>query len=69
MFTACTHPDVKKQILSHFSKLDSILRVIVATIAFGMGLDCPNVRRIIYWGLLEDIELDLQETVVMDLVL
>ena len=27
-----------------------------------MGLDCPNVRRIIHWGPPEDIETFIQET-------
>ena len=62
MFTSCTHPDVKKQILEQFCKTHSRLRVVVATIAFGMGLDCPDVRRVMHWGPSEDIELYLQET-------
>ena len=62
MFTACTHPDVKRQILEMFCDTHSRLRVIVAMIAFGMGLDCPDVRKVIHWGASEDIELYLQET-------
>ena len=34
----------------------------VATIAFGTGLDCPNIRRVIHWGPSSDIVQYLQET-------
>ena len=50
MFTACTHPIVKDSILHSMQKREGTLRIIIATIAFGMGLDCPNIRRIIHWG-------------------
>ena len=62
MFTACTHPEVKNVILKQFHMEDSTLHVIVATIAFGMGLDCPIIRRIFHWGPPEDIETYMQET-------
>ena len=62
MFTTCTHPAVKESILSSVPCEDSRLRIIIATIAFGMGLDCPNIRRIIHWGPSSDIESYLQET-------
>lgn len=62
MYTACTHPSVKKQVLDEFCASHSKLRVVIATIAFGMGLDCPDVRRVIHWGPSEDIEMYLQET-------
>ena len=42
MFTHCTHKSVKDSILHHF-KEDSPLRVVVATVAFGMGIDCPDI--------------------------
>ena len=45
-----------------FCNLSSHLRIVVATIAFGMGLNCPNVRRIIHWDPPGDIESYLQET-------
>ena len=41
---------------------DSVLRIVVATVAFGMGLDCPNVRHIVYWGAPCDVEQYVQET-------
>ena len=62
MFTACTHPPVKEKILSNFKNLQGSLRVVVATVAFGMGLDCPNVHKIIHWGPSSDKESYMQET-------
>ena len=62
MFTACTHPSVKEGILSAFTNINSPLRIVIATIAFGMGLDCPNIRKVIHWGPPSDIESYLQET-------
>ena len=35
---------------------DSNLHVVIATIAFGMGIDCPNVHQIIHLGPPESIE-------------
>ena len=37
MFTACTYPSVKDAILKAFINPDGILRLVVATVAFGMG--------------------------------
>ena len=62
MFTACTTASVKERILQSFGSPSSILRVVVATIAFGVGLDCPSVRRDIHWGPSADIEQYLQES-------
>lgn len=62
MFTACTTPDVKDHILESFCHPNGTLRIVVATVAFGMGLDCPNVRQIIHWGPSSDVEQYLQET-------
>ena len=62
MFTACTTPDVKECIIKSFVNPDCRLRIVVSTVAFGMGLDCPNVYRIIHWGPPSDLESYIQET-------
>ena len=62
MFTACTTTQVKNEVLNNFCSPDSVLRIVVATIAFGMGLNCPNVRRIIHIGAPTDVEDYIQET-------
>ena len=61
MFTSVTDSDHKSQILSLF-KSDGNLRIFVATVAFGMGVDCPNVRQIIHVGLPDDVCSYVQET-------
>ena len=34
----------------------------MATVAFGMGFDCLDFRRVIHWGTPSDVEAYLQET-------
>ena len=60
MFSGCTRADVKDEILPRLSS-ESSLRVVIATVAFGMGFDCLDVRRIIDWGPPSDIESYIQE--------
>ncbi len=38
------------------------MRIVVATVAFAMGLDAPNVRQVIHWGPPSDSEMYVQET-------
>ena len=62
MFCSCTQSDVKEAILASFCSVNGTLTVVIATVSFGMGLDCPNVRRVFHWGASPDIELYIQET-------
>ena len=61
MYMSCTDPVVKEDIVSLFTR-ESTLRIVVATVAIGMGIDCPNVRQVIQFGPLNDIESYVQET-------
>ena len=61
-YTAAVDEDLKKHIVSTFVKPDSRLHVVIATIAFGMGLDCPNIRHVIHFGAPETIEDYIQQT-------
>lgn len=59
---ACTESSIKDQVLNSFRDPTSVLRVVIATVAFGMGLDCPNFRKLFHWGQPDNIESYLQET-------
>ena len=61
MFTSITTQEQKDGIIDRFTK-KSDLRIIVATIAFGMGIDCPDVRQVVHVGLPDDKEAYIQET-------
>lgn len=66
VYLICTQPVYIQisnlKLLNKFTKEDSVLRIVVATIAFGMGINCPNIRRVIHWGSPADVESYIQET-------
>ncbi len=51
MFQSCTDPVVKEEIIQSFTcTKESRLRIVIATVAFGMGIDCHDVREVIHLG-------------------
>ena len=62
MFKAINTAKVKNSILESFSKKEGRLRILIATVAFGMGIDCPNIRRVIHFSPPSDTEEYIQET-------
>ena len=61
MYMSCTEVVIKDKIEQLFI-VDSPLRVVIATTAFGLGIDCPDVCYVINFGLPSDIESYVQET-------
>lgn len=62
MFTSLTEDSVKTNIIRNFTSPRGRGRVVIGTIAFGMGLDSPNARAVMHWGPSSDIELYVQES-------
>ena len=50
MFHARTHEEIKDFITSSFKAETGSIRFLVATIAFGMGIDCKGLHNIIHFG-------------------
>ena len=62
MYMSCTEEEVKEEIVQAFIKENSTLRIVIATVAFGMGIDCPKVREVVHFGPPDDLESYVQET-------
>ena len=61
MFHAETPSQVKDFIVTQTSKMKSHLRVLICTIAFGMGIDCKCFNRVIHFGPSKNLESYIQE--------
>ncbi|XP_014669492.1 PREDICTED: ATP-dependent DNA helicase Q-like SIM [Priapulus caudatus] len=62
MFHRSTSDANKTHILETFVKADSQLRVVFATIAFGMGVNIPDVDIVVHWGAPRGVEQFAQES-------
>ena len=56
-----TQKEVQESIIKSLSCSKAPLRVLICTIAFGMGLACVDVTQIIHWGPASDVERYMQE--------
>lgn len=61
MYTRASTSQMKQTVLSLFSRKNGTLRLIIATAAFSMGIDCPDVHQIIHWGVPSSVEQYVQE--------
>ena len=63
IYSSVSTVEKKASVLQFFKKLGSTLRVVIATVSsIVMGVDCPDIRKIIHWGVPEDLEQYLQES-------
>jgi len=51
MFHKSTSSANKSHVLSHFHKPDSVVRVVVCSVAFGLGVNIPDIRKVINFGM------------------
>ena len=42
-------------VLQEFSKPDSVIRLVICTIAFGLGINIPDIELVIHWGACDTI--------------
>lgn len=61
MFNAGTPKAVKKHILCNMSQPNGHIRIVACTVAFGMGVDCKEVHRVIHFGPSKNLECYVQE--------
>ena len=62
MYSRVLTTEKKEQILSTFCCKESTIRLVIATSGFGLGVDCPDIRTVIHWGVPSTIEEYVQET-------
>lgn len=62
MFHRSTAQVNKEYILNTFPKKDSTIRLLIATVAFGMGINIPDIRMVINYGAPSTIEAFAQES-------
>ena len=62
VFTAASDTDVREEVLAEFCKRHTNLRLIIASTAFGLGVDCQDIVRVINYGTPNTLEELVQET-------
>ena len=62
MYHARIDEQNKDTILKSFSDENGCIRVLIATIAYGMGIDCKGVKNVIHYGPPQNLERYLQES-------
>lgn len=50
MYTRAMSDAMKKKVLESFMKEGGTLRLVIATSAFSMGVDCPDIQNVIHFG-------------------
>ena len=61
VFTAASDNDMREEVLKEFSKKDTKLRLLIASTAFGLGVDCTGINRVINYGTPATMEELVQE--------
>ena len=62
MMHSQTPINVKEHVLDQFSQQSGHLRALIATIAYGMGVNCRGVKRVIHFGPSKSVQSYIQES-------
>ena len=62
MLRSCSPQSKKEHILASFQSDQGSIRILVATIAFGMGVDCKQVHRTVHFRKEKNVECYMQES-------
>ena len=62
MYTRVLPSEKKDEVLHMFSAVKAKVRLVIATTAFGMGVDCQDISRVIHWGVPSTTDEYIQET-------
>lgn len=62
IFTTATTPEMRGKVLAEFCKDNTNLRLVIATSAFDLGIDCPDIIRVINWGVPSTLEELVQQS-------
>ena len=62
MYHSRTHRDVKSTVQSSFAAENSTVRVLISTIAYGMGINVKDLHTVIHYGPADDLDDYVQES-------
>ena len=62
MYHTAMTVNLKEKVLQSFCTVNGKLQLLVATTAFGLDIDCPDIRRVYHWGLLSNLDSYVQES-------
>lgn len=62
MLHALSSKENKEVVLQEMAREDGCIRVLICTIAFGMGVNCRGVKRVIHFGPSKSVEAYIQES-------
>ena len=61
MYTRAADDEMKDEVMLLFNRTNSHLRIVIATAAFSMGIDIPDVQQVFHWGPPSSVEAYVQE--------
>ena len=62
MYTRASSKEMKKKVLASYMSTGGKLRIVLATTAFSMGIDCPDISNVIHFDPPPNVEQYVQET-------